>query len=261
MVRRRATPVERYSELANWSRRLGLFALPVAAIAIGLSRTGLVETLAALGVFAAALLVAGAAVGVALAAFLAIWNEGYRGFGRALSGFLLGLAVLAAPLVLGVIGAQYPVLNDVTTDPTDPPPFLAGARARPAGANPVTYPGADTFQQQRIGYPDIRAIEKDWPAPQAYLVALDIVTKRRWRILDQVPPRAGRDGRIEAVARSLVFGFRDDIVVRVRATPGGGARIDVRSASRFGTHDFGANARRIRALLQDIDAQQPSRRG
>lgn len=259
MVRRRATPVERYSELANWSRGLGLFTLPVVATAVALSRTGLVETFAAFGVFAAALLVAVAAVAAAAAAFVAIWNVGYRGLPRAAAGLFLGLAVLAGPLVFAVIGFQLPILNDVTTDTADPPRLIAGASARPAGANSVTYAGASLAALQRSGYPDIRTLDRDWSADQAYAAALGVITRRKWRILDQVPPRANRDGRIEAVARTLIFGFRDDVVVRVRPTPTG-SRVDIRSASRFGTHDFGANGRRIRALLHDIEVFNPKRR-
>ena len=61
-----------------------------------------------------------------------------------------------------------------------------------------------------------------------------------------------REGVIELVARTPIMGFRDDVVIRV-APSEDGARIDVRSASRYGTHDFGANAARIRSLLEDID--------
>ena len=77
--------------------------------------------------------------------------------------------------------------------------------------------------------------------------------KRKWRIVDDRPPQPPRrDGRIEAVARTPIMGFRDDVVVRVRRDDDG-ARIDVRSASRYGRHDFGTNAARIRSLLEDID--------
>src|SRR6202030_4783468 len=68
-------------------------------------------------------------------------------------------------------------------------------------------------------------------------------------------PRQGtgqRDGLIEAIARTPILGFRDDVAVRVRATHEG-ARIDVRSASRYGRHDLGANAARVRSLIDDID--------
>ena len=86
----------------------------------------------------------------------------------------------------------------------------------------------------------------------AYRVALAVVTKRHWHIVDAVPPATQRDGVIEAVARTLIMGFRDDVVVRVRAV-GRGTRIDVRSASRYGLNDFGTDAKRVAALLGDID--------
>src|SRR5207253_1520508 len=58
--------------------------------------------------------------------------------------------------------------------------------------------------------------------------------------------------RIEAVARTPIMGFRDDIVVRIRPAEDG-ARVDIRSASRYGRHDFGANASRVRSLSEDVD--------
>jgi uncharacterized protein (DUF1499 family) len=72
---------------------------------------------------------------------------------------------------------------------------------------------------------------------------------------------APRDGHIEAIARTPILGFREDVVVRVRATPDG-ARIDVRSASRYGRHDLGGNAARVRALIDDVDGvlSAPDRR-
>jgi uncharacterized protein (DUF1499 family) len=71
-------------------------------------------------------------------------------------------------------------------------------------------------------------------------------------VLDSVSPRGGeRDGRIEAVAQSLIMGIREDISIRVRATPNG-VRIDMRSASRYGSRDLGSNARRIERFLADF---------
>jgi uncharacterized protein (DUF1499 family) len=60
-------------------------------------------------------------------------------------------------------------------------------------------------------------------------------------------------GRIDAVARSLLFRFPDDITIRLRAGVGE-TRIDLRSASRVGRHDFGANARHIRDFAREIEA-------
>src|SRR5215831_2868023 len=73
-----------------------------------------------------------------------------------------------------------------------------------------------------------------------------------WVVVDSREPAGRRDGRIEAVARSTIMGFRDDVVVRVREDPDG-ARIDARSSSRYGSFDFGTNAARVRRLLNDIE--------
>ena len=85
-----------------------------------------------------------------------------------------------------------------------------------------------------------------------YRETLKLIEKRKWQVVDEMPPAGGRDGMIEAVARTLIMGFPDDVVIRVSAA-GNGARVDVRSASRYGFNDFGANARRVAALLEDID--------
>src|SRR6478735_6988794 len=91
------------------------------------------------------------------------------------------------------------------------------------------------------------------PALATFGAALVLVTKRKWAISDsRAPTLARRDGVIEATARSPIMGFRDDVVIRV-APMGQGTRVDVRPASRVGTHDLGGNASRIRSLLEDID--------
>jgi uncharacterized protein (DUF1499 family) len=91
------------------------------------------------------------------------------------------------------------------------------------------------------------------PPTLAYDIAIALVIKRKWHVVDARPPAAGRrEAVIEAVARTPIMGFRDDVVIRVSAV-GAGARVDMRSASRYGLHDFGANASRVRSLLEDID--------
>ena len=256
MVRRRAIPLERYSSLAHWSWRLALFALPVLVLAVVLARLERVETYAALGVFGAGLAVAALALIIALAALVAIWNHGYRGLREAIGALLVAVLVVVGPAAVGALALRLPALHDVTTDFVDPPVIVAGAVARTVGANSPTYDGERAATRQRVAYPDLRPLAKEWSADHAFQAARAVVEKRGWRLLDLVPPRPGRDGRIEAMVRTLPFGFRDDVVVRVRATPDG-ARVDVRSASRVGEHDLGTNARRVRALLDDIDEWEP----
>jgi uncharacterized protein (DUF1499 family) len=145
------------------------------------------------------------------------------------------------------------MLNDITTDTADPPRFETLARVRSRDANSVEYPGAKAAAAQADVYPDIEPYLVDVPPQIAFEAALASINKRRWRIVDERSPLPGRrDGHIEAVARSPIMGFRDDVVVRIRATPDG-TQVDVRSASRYGPTDLGSNAARVRALLEGID--------
>jgi uncharacterized protein (DUF1499 family) len=238
------------SKLATWSARLAWFALAVVMLSIVIVRTGFLEIEPALATFAAALLLAALAILLAFAAFVAIWRRGLAGIGRAVLGLMLGLLLLAYPGYLAYRASKLPMINDITTDTANPPRFAVLARLRPRGTS--DYPGARVAALQAKAYPDIDGVEYDAPVQLAYRIALDVVTKRKWHIVDALPPTAQRPGEIEAVATTLIMGFRDDVAVRVSNVEGS-ARIDVRSASRYGATDFGTNARRIASLLGDID--------
>jgi hypothetical protein len=252
MIRRRLYTEVRVTWLATLSRRTAIFSLPVIALAIGLHRLGFVEYEVAYVTLLAGLAVALLGVLLAIAAFVVIWNEGLRGLGRAIAACVIGVAVLAWPTIEFVRGVMLPAISDVTTDPSDPPRFVAVASARPSGANPVNYPGEAVAIRQRTAYPGVKPYEIDASADEVFNNALAMVERRGWRILDSVTPRGGqREGRIEAVALTFLMGFREDVVIRVR-TVGGGVRIDMRSGSRYGNHDLGSNARRIEQFLADL---------
>jgi uncharacterized protein (DUF1499 family) len=188
---------------------------------------------------------------LAFAAFVVIWRQGLEGLGHALLGLFLGILLLAYPAYLGTRATRLPQISDVTTDTTNPPRFDVLARLRPRGR--TDYPGTATAALQRTAYPDVVPLELDVPTKVAYDAALALVNKRKWNVVDtRAPVLPRRDGVIEAVARTPIMGFRDDVVIRISPL-GQGTRIDMRSASRFGAHDFGANASRIRSLLEDID--------
>ena len=210
----------------------------------------MLEIVPALATFAAALIFAGLAILFAFGGFVVIWRQGLGGIGRAVGGLMLGLALLAYPGYLTYRASKLPAINDITTDAANPPRFSVLARLRPRGSS--DYPGARVAALQHAAYPDIEPLQFDAPAATAYKVALAVITKRKWHIVDTHAPAPGRAGTIEAVARTPIMGFRDDVVVRVRAD-GDGARIDVRSSSRYGTFDFGTNARRVTSLLAEID--------
>jgi uncharacterized protein (DUF1499 family) len=262
MARRRIAE-DPISRLAVWARRFALFALVVALLAIVVVQAGFIEPVPGLVIFGAALVIVTVGTVLAFGAFVVIWNQGLRGFGYALLAFSLGIALTVYPAYLGARSYGLPALNDISTDTADPPRFEAIARLRPRTANPAAYPGARAAALQRSAYPDIEPLQLNATPQEAYDAALEAVTKRKWLVIDARSPLGGRrDGRIEAVSRTAVMGFRDDVVVRVRPSSGG-ARVDVRSASRYGKYDFGTNARRVRALLDEIEdaaGSQPAKR-
>ena len=252
---RRYIHSEPTSKLAIWSRRIAVFAFAATFLAVIIVRSGLLEIQPALATFAGALAIAILALLAAFAAFAVIWMEGLAGFGAALSAMAISFVLLAYPAYFASKVLRLPWIYDITTDPIDPPRYEALARLRPRDANPVAYAGLYAAEQQRLAYPDVAPLGTNSTAQAAYDAALAAINKRRWRVVDARSPQAGRrEGRVEAVARTAIMGFRDDVVVRVRPEPDG-ARIDARSSSRYGTFDFGANAARIRVLLEDIEAE------
>jgi uncharacterized protein (DUF1499 family) len=253
MVRRRISE-QRTSRLAIWARRLALFSLAATFIAVVIVRSGALDIVPALSTLAGALVLALVAILLAFAAGVVIWTEGLGGVREAVTALLIGLVLIAYPLYLGVKAYRLPAIYDVTTDPIDPPRFEAIARLRPRDANPVAYAGLHIAELQRKAYSDIEPDLTTATPQEAYDAVLKVITKRKWHIVDARPPQgaAPRDGLIEAIARTPILSFRDDVAVRVRATADG-ARIDVRSASRYGRHDLGVNAARVRALIEDVD--------
>jgi uncharacterized protein (DUF1499 family) len=252
---RRYVHSEPTSRLAIWSRRMAGFAFVASLLSIIIVRSGLLEIYPALATFAGALAIAGVALLLALAAFVVIWMEGLSGMGAALTGMLVSLALLAYPGYLGYRAYKLPRIHDITTDPIDPPRFEALARLRAGeGANSAVYAGLYSAEQQRIAYPDIETLELEVPVQRAYELTLQLVNKRKWLVIDERQPQLPRRiGRIEAVARTTIMGFREDVAIRI--TPDGeDSRVDIRSSSRYFESDLGSNAARVTRLIEDITA-------
>jgi uncharacterized protein (DUF1499 family) len=169
-----------------------------------------------------------------------------------------GAAVLALALALG-LGVAYvpwsgvqraravPPIHDISTDTARPPEFVAVLPLRADAPNPAAYGGADVAAQQREAYPDVQTHRMDAAPAQAFERARDAARALGWEIVDADPAA----GRIEATATTFWFGFKDDVVVRIEPD-GAGSRVDVRSVSRVGKSDVGANAARIRAFLRAL---------
>ena len=210
----------------------------------------------ALNLFGLAFALAGLSLLTGAFALLWIWRHGTRGPANTLVGMTMAILVLLWPLSLIPKVRNLPAINDVTTDMASPPQFLAVARLRPPGANSATYPGPATAELQKAFYRNIQPLILARPPQDAFDLAGLALRKLRLTTVAETP--VGTDGRawgvIEAYDRTLAFGFYDDVVIRVSPL-GRGSRIDVRSASRFGRHDLGANAARVRHILNEIVAR------
>lgn len=250
---RRRLPDEPISKLAIWARRLALFSVVATLMAIVIVRAGVIEALPGMVTLAGALIFAALAILLALGSFVTIWRQGLRGLGYAVIAISIGGGLLAYPAYLGYKAYKLPPIYDITTDPLDPPAFDAVRRLRTRTTNPAQYAGLYAAEQQREAYPDVKPLDLSVPPKMAYDHALALVNKRRWLVLDAREPQAQRrDGRIEAVARSPIMGFREDLVIRIRGTEED-SHVDMRSSSRYGFHDLGSNASRITAFLTSLE--------
>lgn len=256
MARRFSAPyqTEPVSALATWSRNLAVFSVIAVLVAVVFIHTDFLEIKPAMVTFFGGLAVAGLSILVGLGAFAAIWQNGSRGMGRILLALVIDAAVLAYPAYLALQYRKLPKIHDITTDPIDPPRFEALARLRAGeGANSAVYAGLYSAEQQRTAYPDIETVELELPAPRAYDVVLQVVNKRKWNVVDDRKPEGRKEGHIEAITKSFLMGFREDVTIRIKAD-GEDSRVDIRSSSRYFESDFGSNAKRVAALIEDINS-------
>ncbi len=207
--------------------------------------------------------------GIALIGLLlAVLVKPRRGWGRALVALLV--PTLALGFVVSVMaGAKtIPPIHDISTNIQDPPQFqpsVIAARAAIGGGNPVssmTAPvamlkGKSVGEVGQAANPDIRSLLLAMPVAEATRLAATSATAKGLKVVNTDPAT----GRVDAIAGSFWFGFKDDVTIRVR--PGADAAssiVDIRSTSRVGLSDLGANAKRVRGLLTEIKAKAPAGR-
>src|SRR6201987_3196156 len=186
MARRFSAPYqsEPVSGLATWARNLAVFSVIAVVVSILIVRFGFLEMKPAIATFFGALGCAALSILIGLAGFAAIWQNGTRGMARILVAFMIDAVVLAYPAYLGLQYRKLPPIHDITTDPIDPPRFEALARLRTGeGTNTAVYAGLYSAEQQRLYYPDIETVELDVSAQRAYEVTLQLVKKRKWRVV------------------------------------------------------------------------------
>ena len=167
----------------------------------------------------------------------------------ALTAMVLSFIATGSIAALAWKASRVPAIHDVTTDTMQPPPFLAVLPLREGALNPVEYGGPEVAAKQKQAFPDIGPLTLNLPPARAFDRALAAARAMGWELVASDP--AG--GRIEATDTTFWFGFKDDVVIRVTPQPDG-SRVDVRSLSRVGGGDIGANAARVRKYLAALKA-------
>lgn len=190
--------------------------------------------------------IAAALVSLVLLALLAVPRWRARPWVPLLA-LCIALAAVAPPMILLSRAKALPRIHDITTDFADPPAFVALLETRRKAPNGADYGGEPVAAEQRRAYGDIQAVLLKLPPREAHQKALDAARNLGWEVVAS----DAAAGRIEATDTTRFFGFKDDVVIRVRAE-GEGSRIDVRSVSRVGLSDIGANAARVRRFLDEV---------
>lgn len=226
------------------SSKIQIAAIILAILAMLGQKTGVLPFSMAFPGFGLSVLVVAALGLVGLIAFivgLIRSNSGNRSL--SLRMFLLGLAPLAVILAMVGPGMSAPPIHDITTDLDNPPEFIAGKAARVDGENSTEF-DAEVAAQQREGYPELSAIQSELGQVAAFNRSLEVAAELGWTVVN----KDDIEGRIEAYEETAMFGFIDDVVIRVTGTEAG-SRIDLRSNSRVGVSDLGANAARIQRFI------------
>jgi uncharacterized protein (DUF1499 family) len=246
-----ATPRKgsRLSRTAIWSAAVGI-------VLLGLS--GLLPRLGILSPLMAMLVLAVGSLGMLIALFtggIGLARSGGTGGGAsAPATWLAVLAGLAVTIYNGLVIGEArgaPPIHDLTTDTINPPAFVAVVPLRAVDAqNPPEYAGPEAASAQQAAFPDLQPVYVLKPANQVFAAAKAEIEARGWTLVDANEA----EGRIEATAETGWVRFKDDVVIRIQ--PGREqTRIDMRSKSRVGRGDMGANARRIREFLADLNAR------
>lgn len=235
----------RTSKWAIWARRFGSLALPLVIVPVLLHREQLISSSDFLVVEAVAMAVAVLAVVLALGAYGRLWVTGDQGWSKATWGLLFGLMCLMPFGWFGYQAYRYPTVGAVSTDFSDPPRLVS---AKPA---PLSLDQRRTIE---AAFPNARSRSYPIEATQMFTVVEDLARAEGWEIRTTRAPTSALDaGTLTAVDMTL-FGWRDEVAMRVRGSTQG-ATIDMQSAPLHEGPDFGSNGQRIEKFLIELDSR------
>ena len=169
--------------------------------------------------------------------------------GSTIMALLLSTIAIAIPLSMLNKGKSVPPIHDISTDLVNPPEFVAIAPLRADAPNPVEYAGVEVATQQRAAYPELQTLNYTQSKSELVEATKQAIDHLGWQLVNI----DANQGIIEATDRTMWFGFKDDVIVRI--TDNGSKRlVDIRSKSRVGGSDLGKNAERIHGFIEELDS-------
>ena len=169
--------------------------------------------------------------------------------GSTIMALLLSTIAIAIPLSMLNKGKSVPPIHDISTDLVNPPEFVAIAPLRADAPNPVEYAGVEVATQQRAAYPELQTLNYTQSKSELVEATKQAIDHLGWQLVNIDT----NQGIIEATDRTMWFGFKDDVIVRI--TDNGSKRlVDIRSKSRVGGSDLGKNAERIHGFIEELDS-------
>lgn len=273
---------ERTSRAAIWCQHFAVFLVPYFVIVILLYRFDKIETTQMFALIGVGLMIALVSLVLAIRAIIELWSKGYRGGSSVVRGSIISLLVLLPFAYFAFLALQLPLANDVSTDAFNPPQYVTAGKYRQRfvdkGMNPVGPYTQEHAREIVIAYPKLQS--RRYPAgPERVLEAvMSIVQENEWPVtgtsglpvLSSDPATEETDNTqveetlednvaspddmyVEFLERTLVFGFGNDVIVRI-VSEDQNTLVDLRSSARWGRHDFGYNAKLIERFLQELDA-------
>lgn len=243
----------RPSLAAVWSQRLGIFCFVLLTVSVAANRLSLLATADLYTMAAVVGALALFTLLLALIGFRALWVNGDRAGIAASKGTFFAVLCLAPIAWFGTLALTLPPLHDISTDLDNPPAFAMANRGRETGGNDLTVLPGDTVQLQQAAYPAVLSRRYEEPADVVVRAVLSVIEARGWPLVAQAGlPGTGGNVFIDTRYTSLWTGFTYSIVIRVGGA-GDNSFVDMRSASHFGRHDFGANAELVEDFLHDLD--------
>jgi uncharacterized protein (DUF1499 family) len=251
--------IRRVSKSARAGQAFGFFSVILAIVATLAHRFGKIDTLSFLITCAVSAFIAILALGLAGLGLWRMWSEGAKAGGAILRTVIFAGLTLSPVVFAGIIGSQTPLINDVSTDWASPPEFPIGSRINvtPPFAEPKSE--AEIALLQAEAYPDIVTQELNIEPQLAAQIINAAAKTMGWTPTTQAGSLVSPSGALQAFeSRSLIFGFTDDIVVRLKRGDNG-LLLDVRSTGRAGLADLGAHAKRIRGFFAAFASEQRKR--